>query len=246
MIIARSLSTGTAFAALAFASSLAAQESGDEATASGDETSPMIIAAPDANAMVAAQPWETLRVTPPPIVNTVIVDGTLDDAWALWTDEARMPEFMGFDANIEARAGGAFQVIFVEDAATPLERGNDGRILAIEDKRMISFTWMTPMHMADLAGQSTVVTLYFTPIEGGEKVQVDLINIGYGQGSSWREAYGYNLRGWDRVLAHFEYAMENGPIDWVQRAQDLRRDGTLPMWREHQRKVLKGEDPYKR
>jgi uncharacterized protein YndB with AHSA1/START domain len=201
---------------------------------------------PDVNAMVYAQGWETLSVTPPPIVNTIIVDGTLDDAWALWTDENRMPEFMGFDAKIEAEVGGAYQVIFVEGADSPLKRGNDGRIVAMQEKRMLSFTWMTPMHMADLSGNSTLVTLYFTPIDGGKKVQVDLINTGYGLNEKWREAYAYNVRGWDRVLAHFEYAMENGPIDWVQRAQDLRRDGTLPMWREYRRKVLRGEDPWKR
>lgn len=234
---------GLTVATMILAAPIAAQEDKSELVTNNVEQAPPV---PDVNAMVYAQGWETLSVMPPPIVNTIIVDGTIDDAWTLWTDEDRMPEFMGFDATIEAEVGGTFQVIFAEGADTPLKRGNDGRIVAIQDRRMLSFTWMTPMHMADLSGNSTLVTLYFTPIDGGKKVQVDLINTGYGLNDSWREAYAYNVRGWDRVLTHFEYAMEIGPIDWVQRAKDLRRDGTLPMWREHRRKVLKGENPWPR
>ncbi len=200
------------------------------------------IASPDSNAMTVADHWQVLRVTPPPIVNSIIVNAPVDEAWALWTDEKRMLEFMGFDANIEPEAGGAYQVIFVTNAETAIGRGNDGEIIAIEPKRMLSFTWMTPMHMSELTGNSTFVTLYFTPIDDGARTQVDLINVGYGLGKDWHDAYAYNLRGWDRVLAHFQYALEVGPIDWVARAKELRRNGTLPMWREYKRRELRGED----
>ena len=199
-------------------------------------------ASPDANAMTIAQNWEVLSVTPPPIVNSVIVEAGIEDAWALWTDPERMPEFMGFDANIEPRAGGAYQVVFVTDADTAIGRGNDGQIIAIEPYRMLSFTWMTPMHMGELTGNSTSVTLYFTPLDGGQRTQVNLINVGYGNSEPWREAYAYNLRGWDRVLAHFQYALEVGPIDWTARAAELRQNGTLPMWREYKRRELRGEN----
>lgn len=205
-----------------------------------------IVAPDDLNAMTLAQSWEVLQVTPPPITNTVIVEGPLENAWALWTDPARMPEFMGFAAEIDPQPGGIYRAIFVPQADTPLGRGNDGRVIAVEDRKMLSFTWMTPMHMSGLSGNSTFVTLHFTPLEGGKRTQVDLINVGYGTSEEWREAYVYNVRGWDRVLTHFQYAMEVGPIDWVQRAKDLKRDKTLPMWREYQRKVLKGEDPLAR
>ncbi len=208
------------------------------------QTGGAAMASPDSNAMVLAQRWSLLQVVPPAIENRVIVNAPLDKAWALWTDPIRLPEFMGFGATIEARPGGAYQVVFVPDAPDALSRGNDGRIIAIEPRSMLSFTWMTPMHMAALHGNSTVVTLYFTPLEGGARTQVDLVNTGYGTGDDWRAAYEYNVGGWDRVLAHFQYAAEVGPIDWTQRARDLKRDGTLPMWREFKRKQLRGEDPY--
>lgn len=225
---------------------LALTAAGITSTASAQDAPPPTQAASpaqDENAMLQAQSWEVLRVTPPPISNTVIVKGSIEDAWALWTQSDRMTEFMGFDAEIEAKAGGAYRVIFAPDADTPLARGNDGIILAMEPHKMLSFSWMTPMHMKGLQGNSTVVTLHFTELNDGRGVQVDLINTGYGLSKDWRAAYSYNVRGWDRVLTHFEYAIEVGPIDWVKRAKDLKRDGTLPMWREYRRKVANGIDP---
>lgn len=202
------------------------------------------LTSPDMNAMTLAEPWTVLSNTPPPITNYAIVDAPIEKAWSLWTDASAMPEFMGFDAEIDLRPGGVYRVIFVPTAPTPIERGNDGVIIAMDPMRMLSVTWMTPMHMEELRGNSTSLTLYFTAIDGGKRTQVDLMNTGYGTGKAWRQAYDYNVKGWDRVLSHFQYATNVGPIDWKQRASDLKRDRTLPMWRSHKRAVIRGEDPY--
>jgi uncharacterized protein YndB with AHSA1/START domain len=197
----------------------------------------------DENAMVLAHEWTVLEVSPPPIRNRVIVNAPPERAWAAWTQSSRMLDFMGFAADIEPRPGGRFHITFNTSAKSQIERGNDGQIIAMEPGRMLSFTWMTPMHMAALTGNSTLVTLYFTPLDEGRRTEVELINTGYGTGKDWRAAHLYNVRGWDRVLSHFQYAMNIGPIDWVKRAADLKRDGTLQMWREQRRRQAEGDPP---
>lgn len=211
-----------------------------------EETTPVDthLTSPDINAMTLAEPWTILSHTPPPITNYAIVDVTIEEAWRLWTDDSAIGNFMGFEAQIDLRPGGVYRVYFVPTAPTPVERGNDGKIVAIDPMRMLSITWMTPMHMTELRGNSTSLVLYFTAIDGGKRTRVDLINTGYGTSQAWRDAYDYNVKGWDRVLSHFQYATNIGPIDWQQRAKDLKRDHTLPMWRSHMRAIEKGENPY--
>lgn len=222
---------------------------GSSALAQGDQTvsthpSAATFASPDANAMTLAEPWTILSHTPPPIRNTAIVESSIEDAWKLWTDDTAVTDFLGYEAEIDLRPGGRYHIVFVPDAPTAIDRGNAGHVVAIDPMRMLSITWMTPMHMDELRGNSTSLVLYFTAIDGGKRTQVDLINTGYGTSTAWRRAYDYNVKGWDRVLSHFQYATDVGPIDWKKRAIDLKRDHTLPMWRSHMRAILKGENPY--
>jgi uncharacterized protein YndB with AHSA1/START domain len=202
------------------------------------------LASPDSNPMLLAQEWTVLEVTPPPIRNSVVLNTPVANAWAMWTDSKRAVEFLCFEATIEPTPGGKYQAVFVREATAPLERGNDGRVVAIEPQRMLSFTWMTPMGAKALTGNSTLVTLYFIPLDGGKRTQIDLVNTGYGLGPDWKAAYAYNVKGWDNVLSHLQQAAEFGPIDWNQRAKDMKRDGTLPMWRSFKRKQMRGENPW--
>ncbi len=194
-------------------------------------------AASDESFMLNASPWTTLETLPPPIRNSAVVEAPLAQAWNAWTTVEGIVAFLGVKADVDLRPGGIYRVAFKTDAPTPREQGNDGRIIALEPMKMLSVTWMTPMHMQELSGNSTTLTLYFTAIDGGKRTQVDLINSGYGLGPRWHEAYDYNVRGWDRVLSVLEYRFETGPVDAQLRIDEMAKYKTMRFWREHKRRV---------
>ena len=185
--------------------------------------------------MREAQGWTVLDMLPPPIRNAAVVEAPLEQVWQAWTSREGVKSFLGLDGEVEARAGGLYRVIYVPGGVTPLARGNDGRVLAMEPMRMLSVTWMTPMHMTALSGQSTVLTLYFTPQDEGRRTRVDLVNSGYGTGPLWQAAHAYNVKGWDRVLSGLEARFRYGPLQWEQLISGMKDGGGLPYWREHLR-----------
>ena len=158
--------------------------------------------------------------TASPIHRSVVVDAPAADVWKTWTTSEGVPTFMGLGAEIDLRPRGAYRVLFDRAGKTPLERGNDGQILAFEPMEMLSITWMTPMFMPELSGQSMSIVLRFMPLCGGRKTRVDLVNSGYGSGPKWRDAYAYNSRGWVTVLSRLAYRFKYGPINWETFATD--------------------------
>ncbi|MCU0760317.1 MAG: SRPBCC domain-containing protein [Steroidobacteraceae bacterium] len=168
-----------------------------------------------------------LAPLPPPIEASIVVDAPLDEVWEAWTTSAGVPTFLGFEAQVEARPRGTFRVTFERAKSEPLDRGNDGMVLAIQPRRMITISWMTPMHMASLRGQSTLLAIYLDPL-GERRTQVRIVNTGYGTGPEWSAAYDYNVRGWRNVLKALEYRFRNGPIDWDVAMKHRKERGRWP------------------
>lgn len=165
--------------------------------------------------LVACAPaWAGEDFTTRPINRSVVVDAPVAEVWRAWTTSKGVPTFMGLDAEVDLRPRGTFRIVFNRAGKTPVERGNDGQILAFEPMEMLSITWMTPMFMPELSGQSMNLVLRFMPLCGGSKTRVDLVNSGYGSGPKWREAYAYNSRGWVIVLSRLSYRFKYGPINW--------------------------------
>lgn len=158
--------------------------------------------------------WAQDDATSVPINRSVIVDAPISEVWKSWTTSAGVPTFMGLDAEIDLRPRGTFRVLFDRAGTSPIGRGNDGQILAFEPMKMLSITWMTPMFMPELSGESTSIVLRFMPLCKGSKSRVDLVNSGYGSGPKWREAYAYNSKGWVTVLSRLAYRFKYGPINW--------------------------------
>lgn len=235
---------GRGIGKLCFVMLLAAGQAVEAQPADGQGPSPALplpalpLPLPDSGSvMIEARPWTVLETLPPAIRNAAVVEAPVEQVWQAWTTRDGVKSFLGLDGEVEARPGGLFRVIYQPGAATPQARGNDGRVLAIEPMRMLSVTWMTPMHMKALAGQSTVLTLYFSPVDGGRRTRVELINTGYGTGALWREAHAYNVKGWDRVMSGLEARFRHGPLPWDRLISGLKAGGGLPYWREHLRKA---------
>ena len=169
---------------------------------------------------------------PPPIEVSALIEAPIKDVWNAWTTSAGLPTFMGLQAEIDAKPRGVFRVTFELDKETPLDRGNDGIVVAVEPLSMLSVTWMTPMNMPTLRGNSTNLAIYFESMDEGRRTRVRIVNTGYGVGPDWAAAYQYNVRGWARVLTALDYRFKTGPINWEWAIKELKKTGAWPWARK--------------
>ena len=170
--------------------------------------------------------------TLPAITNFAVLDAPVRDVWEAWVTREGMESWLSPAAEVEARPGGIYRAIYFPAATRPVDRGNDGKIIAMETEKMLSITWMTPIPITELKGNSTTVVVYFHEV-APDRTRVDIHNFGYGQGEAWKRAYDYNVKGWDRILSALEYRFEHGPMDWESRVTELKETGKISYWREN-------------
>lgn len=144
----------------------------------------------------------------------VVVAASLDEAWQAWTTREGIVAFFAPDARIEPRVGGAFEIFFDPGAPAGAKGADDMRILAIQPKKMLSFTWNAPPHLPEVRAQRTVVVLRFAPIDD-TSTRVTLHHTGWGEGGQWDQAHAYFERAWTQVLSGMKKRFEQGPTDWT-------------------------------
>jgi uncharacterized protein YndB with AHSA1/START domain len=143
----------------------------------------------------------------------VLVNATLDQVWESWTTREGIVGFFAPDARIEPRVGGAFQV-YMDPGAPPGQKGaDDMRFMALQPKKMISFDWNAPPHLAEARRQRTFVVVRFEPL-GDKLTRVSLHHTGWGDGGEWDQAYAYFDRAWAGVLGNLQKRFDQGPQDW--------------------------------
>ena len=167
--------------------------------------------------------------SPRAIEAEVLVKAKLDDVWQAWTTAAGIRTFFAPDALVEARVDGPFE-IYMNPYAAPGLKGADGmRVLAVQEKRLLSFTWNAPPHLPEARAQRTYVTLRFAPASDSE-TRVSLYHGGWGDGGEWDKAYDYFSKAW-RACQPSE-AVRAGPagLDGVARAteKDAQRTMNIP------------------
>ena len=156
------------------------------------------------------------------IDKTVEVNASVDDVWDAWTTRAGIVSFFAPDAKIEPRVGGAFEV-YIDPEAPPGSRGaDDMRFMALQPKRMLSFTWNAPPHLPEARAQRTLVVLRLQPI-GDKQTRVTLHHVGWGDGGEWDQAYAYFDKAWGGVLANLRKRFDHGPQDWTEWLAQLRK-----------------------
>jgi uncharacterized protein YndB with AHSA1/START domain len=191
----------------------------------------MIIAAVPVSAETRSKA-DTVQQTLPVISNSAILNAPIKKVWEAWVTREGMESWLSPAAEIDPRPGGVYRAIYFPAATRPVDRGNDGKIIAMETEKMLSITWMTPIPIAELKGNSTTLVAYFHAI-APDRTRVDIYNFGYGQSESWKRAHDYNVKGWDRILSALEYRFEHGPMDWEKRVTELKETGRISYWREN-------------
>jgi uncharacterized protein YndB with AHSA1/START domain len=144
----------------------------------------------------------------------VIVRGTPESLWPLWTTNAGVRSFFAPGSNIEPRVDGLYEIYF-DPSAPAGRRGADGmRVLAFQPHRRLAFTWNAPEHLGAIRDQRTIVSVEFTPV-GRDSTRVTLRHAGWGTGPEWDAALAYFEPAWNAfVMPMFKRRVEHGPVDW--------------------------------
>jgi len=144
----------------------------------------------------------------------ITVPASLDAVWDAWTTEAGIKTFFGRDCNVELRVDGPYEVFFNPNAEPGLRGGEGLRILAIQPKTMLSFTWNAPPHLPNVRPQHTHVVVRFKELDQG-RTRVTLTHDGWGEGEEWDQAFAYFREAWGEVvLPRLRYRFAIGPLDW--------------------------------
>jgi uncharacterized protein YndB with AHSA1/START domain len=145
----------------------------------------------------------------------IIVRATLDQVWDAWTTREGIKSFFAPDARVDAKVGGAFEIYIDPGAPEGMKGADDMRFMAVQPKKMISFTWNAPPSLPEARKQRTFVMVRFTPVDE-KSTRVNLHHTGWGDGGEWDRAYAYFDRAWVGVLANLQKRFETGPTDWTE------------------------------
>src|SRR6185436_20798773 len=118
------------------------------------------------------------------------VAASVDDVWTAWTTREGIIGFFAPDAQIDPRVGGLFEIYFNPLAAPGLKGADDMRFMALQPKKMLSFTWNAPPSLPDARQQRTFVVVRFEPVADGQ-TRVAIHPTGWGDGGEWDKTYTY-------------------------------------------------------
>jgi uncharacterized protein YndB with AHSA1/START domain len=154
----------------------------------------------------------------------VIINAPVDSVWSRWTTEKGLKKFFAPAAVIELKTFGKFEVLFDPNAPEGQRGAENNRILAVEDKKMLSFTWDAPPQFPQIRAQRTLVTIrmFATP---DSKTIVTLTQTGWGQGQDWQTVRDYFEKAWGGfVLPNLKYSLEIKPMDWAGFPNNMPKD----------------------
>jgi uncharacterized protein YndB with AHSA1/START domain len=149
------------------------------------------------------------------ITKQVVVKAGVDAVWNAWTTTAGVKTFFAPDALVEARPDGPFQIYINPYAAPGMKGADDMRVLGVQDRKMISYTWNAPPSLPEARAQRTVVIVRFKPL-GDNETQVTMTHLGWGDGGQWDQAFDYFNKAWDTVLGNLQERFVSGPKDWTE------------------------------
>ncbi len=155
-----------------------------------------------------------------PVVVRAVVDAPIGEVWKAWsTSEGLSAALGGTATRVECRVGGAFEILW-NDQAPEGERGSEGcTVLSYVPERMISFTWNAPPQFAHARQRHSHVVVELRAAGGavGEgSTEITLTNLGFDalaaefpeHAEEYRQVRAYFAQAWPKVLGwmgeHFE------------------------------------------
>jgi uncharacterized protein YndB with AHSA1/START domain len=144
----------------------------------------------------------------------VRINAPLDSVWERWSTNAGMLKFFAPVIIFEPKVLSLFEVHFAPGAPEGQRGAENNRILAIQEKQMISFTWDAPPQWPEMRKNRTAVAINLYKIKDSETL-VTLTQTGWGQGAEWNAMLEYFDKAWGGfVLPNLKYSLEVKPVNW--------------------------------
>ena len=174
---------------------------------------------------IALRPTETTaaRDADRTIKLEIIIQAPAEKVWWAWTTRDGIKSFFAPDCDIDLRVLGKYEILFAP-SAPPGRRGAEGNlILAIQEGKMLSFTWDAPPKFPEIRKQRTSVVIRLVPLNQNT-TRLEFRQTGWGEGEDWTKVHDYFVSAWgDVVLPHLKHSLEVGPIDWKNPPQVLKK-----------------------
>lgn len=144
----------------------------------------------------------------PMVYSAVTIERSADEAFADWTNAESLEAFFAAKAFIDPIPGGDYALWFAPDAPEG-QRGSDfGRVIGVEQGRMISVTWDMPPYMPEIRPHQTALQILFEPIDKNTS-RLRLFHTGFGESQAWKKGHDYFETVWPKVLSDYrEWAVK--------------------------------------
>jgi hypothetical protein len=138
----------------------------------------------------------------------------LDSAWNSWSTTEGVNRFFAPKANIDARVGGPYELLFDLKAPRGFQGTEGCRVLGLEAQKSVAFEFLAPPQFPNVRRVKTRVDVVFEQVLSGGLVKVSLVHSGFLDGEEWDECFDFFDWSWDLVLARFQHLFSSGSIDW--------------------------------
>ena len=137
-----------------------------------------------------------------------------ETAWKTWTTTEGVTGFFAPKANIEARVGGRYELLFDLKAPRGFQGTEGCKVLSIDPPRYLAFEFLAPPEFPNVRRILTRVDLVLENVLGGGLIKTNITHSGFLEGEEWDESFEFFNWDWDLVLGRFQYRSYAGPIDW--------------------------------
>lgn len=137
------------------------------------------------------------------IVFDLVVLGTPEWLFQLWTTEDGVDRFFGDHSRIDGRPGGAYEIYFTPRDHPDREINSTigAKLLWAEPGRRVGFEWRAPPFARELNTNPlpTWVDVVFEPLTDNTTI-VHLEHLGFGRGGKWDAVVETFWRWWMQIL----------------------------------------------
>lgn len=131
----------------------------------------------------------------------IVVDGSPDEIFHMWTDSGASTQYFGNGATIDPRVGGTYEIIF--DSPTGEPAGPVGtKILRYEPPSLLFFEWEMPKFIGHLNSRPlpTWVEIRLERVGDRDETSIHFFHRGFGNGPDWDQGFEFFQRNWFEVL----------------------------------------------